>query len=111
MQTDIFNKNVEEMWQTVRATAIEKGSIYADEYDRLYNIKDGAKDNNITPLQYANILQSKQNTVLKDMIKREALGVLPSEELLKEIIKDKILYLLIMYNLFLENIQTEGDIF
>lgn len=109
MTTEVFNKNVEDMWQVVRTTAVEKGSIYADENDRLYNIKDGAKDNDMSPLKYAYVLQSKQNTVLKDMIKREAKGILPSKELLKEIIKDKILYLIIMHNLFLE--QMDEDIF
>lgn len=111
MTSEAFNFYMEEMWNEIRTTSIEKGSIYASEEDRLYNLKDGAKDNDLTPLQYAYALQSKQNTVLKDMIKRQAKGILPSRELLREIIKDKILYLFIMNNLFIEAIDNHEDIF
>jgi hypothetical protein len=111
MTTEVFDANIEEWCQVIKDTTSQKGKIYASDTDRLHSLKACGRKRNRLPEEICLDLPSKHEVVIDDIVENLHEDILPDAELLREVIKDKIIYLILLEQLILERITNSKAIF
>jgi hypothetical protein len=99
MNSETFNKIVEDRCEAIKKTLIQKGKEYASDDDRLYNFKRQSEMNRQTPQEAARGNWTKHLVSVMDLIEGR---IEPTEYLLNEKIGDSINYLILIESLFKE---------
>lgn len=111
MLTVQFDNIIEDWCQIIKDTTKEKGKIYASDTDRLHSLKACGRKRNRLPEEICLDLPSKHEVVIDDIVNNLHNDILPSPHLLREVIKDKIIYLILLESLITERINDSKEIF
>src|SRR4030043_803807 len=106
MNTEEFNKLLEERIEKTREILGRKASEYASDEDRLYNFREAGRQLKITPEKALQGIKIKHDVSVDDLIDMTAKNDLKiTIELINEKIGDSINYLILLEALLKERIN------
>jgi len=106
MNTKDFNKLLELRIADMRSSMASKSSEYASSVDKLHNFKRAGRVLSCNPQRALVGMWVKHLVSVLDIVDKTESGVLPSEELWNEKIRDSINYLVLLEAIIKEQIKN-----